>query len=687
MKKIGLIFYFSLFTCWCCYSQNVGIGTTNPAAKLHVTGSLRFDTLSGNGVRAIYADASGNVTATVPSLPPSTVTNSSGSAIPDFSCAGTGSNIVLSQLPTSVSSSAIKVTLNITHPKLLDLTIYLTAPNGAVINLFSGTYTSAADLTNTVFTDQGIDLSSGIAPYTGYFKPAGILTPNICGTNPTVATFSGMGGGTINPNGTWTLKVIDNTSTNTGNLNNWTLSINPGTGLEGIWGLKGNAGTNTNNFIGTVDNAPLNFRVNNRKAGIIDSTLSNTSFGFRSLELNTYGYANTAIGNAALFSNVTGTDLVAVGDSALFNQGSGLAGNTALGSKALRFNSGGYLNTATGTHALTSNTGGYYNTAGGAYALYNNVNGIGNTSTGSYALYSNIFGGYNTAAGHLALTQNTNGDFNTATGAWALNSNIIGIENTATGTMALNFNKESYNTAVGAYVLYNTNFSQYNTAIGYRAGDTYNNGYNNVFVGANTDVNGTGYFNVVAVGQGTVIGGSNTARFGNSATVSYGGWAGWTNVSDGRYKRNIQENVPGLAFINKLRPVTYNLDATSLDAFLHQNNNNEMKGASMKVYENALKEKEKIVYTGFVAQEVEAAAKELGFDFSGVDKPKSENDTYGLRYAEFVVPLVKAVQEQQLIIEKQQKQIEELLKRLEAVEKKASLPSKGGFSESENSKR
>ncbi len=49
--------------------------------------------------------------------------------------------------------------------------------------------------------------------------------------------------------------------------------------------------------------------------------------------------------------------------------------------------------------------------------------------------------------------------------------------------------------------------------------------------------------------------------------------------------------------------------------------------------------------TGFIAQEVEKAAKELGFDFSGVDKPKNENDYYGLRYAEFVVPLVKAVQE------------------------------------------
>src|SRR5262249_40206642 len=32
-------------------------------------------------------------------------------------------------------------------------------------------------------------------------------------------------------------------------------------------------------------------------------------------------------------------------------------------------------------------------------------------------------------------------------------------------------------------------------------------------------------------------------------------------------------------------------------------------------------------------------------DFSGVDKPKNDKDLYGLRYSDFVMPLVKAVQE------------------------------------------
>lgn len=59
----------------------------------------------------------------------------------------------------------------------------------------------------------------------------------------------------------------------------------------------------------------------------------------------------------------------------------------------------------------------------------------------------------------------------------------------------------------------------------------------------------------------------------------------------------------------------------------------------------AKEDKARIVYTGFVAQEVERAAKELNYPFSGVDAPKNESDFYGLRYAEFLVPLVKAVQE------------------------------------------
>ena len=64
------------------------------------------------------------------------------------------------------------------------------------------------------------------------------------------------------------------------------------------------------------------------------------------------------------------------------------------------------------------------------------------------------------------------------------------------------------------------------------------------------------------------------------------------------------------------------------------------------------------IMSGFIAQEVETAAEELGYDFSGVDNPKGESDFYGLRYASFVVPIVKSIQE----IDENQKTQEELMK-------------------------
>jgi hypothetical protein len=76
---------------------------------------------------------------------------------------------------------------------------------------------------------------------------------------------------------------------------------------------------------------------------------------------------------------------------------------------------------------------------------------------------------------------------------------------------------------------------------------------------------------------------------------------------------------------------------------------------------------EKIRFSGFIAQDVEKAAQNIGYDFSGIDKTGT---TLGLRYSEFVVPLVKAIQEQQDIILTQQKMIEEMGRRLEALEKR-----------------
>lgn len=50
----------------------------------------------------------------------------------------------------------------------------------------------------------------------------------------------------------------------------------------------------------------------------------------------------------------------------------------------------------------------------------------------------------------------------------------------------------------------------------------------------------------------------------------------------------------------------------------------------------------KISFTGLLAQEVDKAAQKINYNFSGVDKTGA---IMGLRYSEFVVPLIKSVQE------------------------------------------
>jgi hypothetical protein len=97
----------------------------------------------------------------------------------------------------------------------------------------------------------------------------------------------------------------------------------------------------------------------------------------------------------------------------------------------------------------------------------------------------------------------------------------------------------------------------------------------------------------------------------------------------------------------KLKPVTYNYNVNEIDNFLGVPD-------SLRIETN----KNSIIYSGFIAQDVENSAKDLNYNFSGVDTPDNENDYYGLRYAEFVVPIVKAIQEQQLLIEIQRREIE-----------------------------
>jgi hypothetical protein len=348
------------------------------------------------------------------------------------------------------------------------------------------------------------------------------------------------------------------------------------------------------------------------------------------------GSENTSIGYSAN-DVVTGTYNVSVGSYAGFVLTSGIRNtfigratgrsattasyNTFLGNNAGYFNTTGSSNTFLGSSAGLNHTTGSNNVFVGVNSGLSLTTSSSNTAIGSQALYLSTTGSYNTAIGMEAMYNTLSGG-NTGTGYQALYSNTTGYDNTALGYGALVFNTTGFG----------------NTALGYRA--TMSPGIGDVQ-------------NSTALGAEATITASNQVRIGNADVTSIGGVVGWSIVSDGRFKKDIKEDVSGLNFINGLRPVSYTLDVMALNKFNGLPDSlTQASAASRKTSARA---------TGFVAQEVEALVKKSGYVFGGVDAPQNDKDHYGIRYDQFVVPLVKAVQELSAKVEEQQSQIEALL--------------------------
>ena len=124
-------------------------------------------------------------------------------------------------------------------------------------------------------------------------------------------------------------------------------------GSLSAWGLTGTTGTVDGvNFFGTADFVPLNFRVNNLKAGRIDIPTWSTFFGYQAGNVTT-GLHNTAFGDWSLLFNTTGADNTSVGVTALQSNTTG-SNNTAVGRNALQTNTTGSNNTAIGNGAGVS---------------------------------------------------------------------------------------------------------------------------------------------------------------------------------------------------------------------------------------------------------------------------------------------------------------------------------------------
>ena len=301
--------------------------------------------------------------------------------------------------------------------------------------------------------------------------------------------------------------------------------------------------------------------------------------------------------------------------------------NTYYGAGAFASNTTGNYNAAFGSFALGLNTTGHYNTAVGASALYKS-NATNNVAVGRRAAFNTTTGGWNTAIGSIAMENNITGFANVVVGSGAMNSNTNGFANVAIGNDAMDNN-------VGGY---------WNTAVGHSAGPAFGNG---------------NLYNATAIGYYALNTGNAQVRIGNEFVTDIGGHVSWSTLSDGRFKRDIKEDIAGLEFINKLRPVSYTVDEAAL-------------ASSLRIPDSVRTQlqvgrKPTMRQTGFVAQEVEIIIKKGNYSFNAVKAPQNDKDHYSIRYAEFVVPLVKAVQELTAKLEEQAKEIKALKKQLGSI--------------------
>ena len=365
---------------------------------------------------------------------------------------------------------------------------------------------------------------------------------------------------------------------------------------------------------------------------------NNTAVGFQAMYYNISGSRNTAVGNRALYgiftNNPTSMRNVGVGDSALAGNFDG-AGNVGVGANTLgRINSGND-NVAIGDSAMALAFNTSNNIAIGSRSLKKQRNGYNN----------------NIAIGYEALREDTTGSANLAFGTNALLANTNGSSNTSVGFESLKFNVTG----------------QQNTALGANAGNNPMSlaGSQNTFIGANAFSVGAVVNNLTLLGYGTGSASSmsNTVELGNTSITSIRAQVGSITVySDSRIKTSVADNVPGLDFIKRLKPVSYHIDLHKLNAFINRDKKlNEYPG---------MYDIEQKTFNGFLAQDVEQAAREAGVNFVGLDVPADPSkDLYQIRYGDFILPLVKGVQELSKENEMLKKENKEIMERLEKLEK------------------
>lgn len=361
----------------------------------------------------------------------------------------------------------------------------------------------------------------------------------------------------------------------------------------------------------------------------------NTGIGFDVLK-NSVAELNTAFGSSALREVVGEFENIGVGNGGFLNvafgynalrTGTFIQRNTAVGSEA-----GGTVfanpqligNIAIGAEAFKGST------AGGIAANMNHNIAVGFNALGNARMANN-----NVSIGNEAMLACGTCNHNVAVGNKAMTGLSIGTQNTAVGaSAAVALTTGGLNTAAGTSSLGGVTTGSFNTAIGFLAYPVGN------------------YSNSMVIGFLRNVDADNQVRFGNTSVSSIGGQVAWTALSDERAKTDIHEDVPGLALLQQLKPVTYHLNRVEIEKHNHIDDLRTQYWLPSVIADNQ-------IHTGLEAQKLEEAILKSGVNFNLVDRPQNKDGLYGIRYELLVVPLVKTIQEQQAVIKTLEIQIAE----------------------------
>lgn len=260
-----------------------------------------------------------------------------------------------------------------------------------------------------------------------------------------------------------------------------------------------------------------------------------------------------------------------------------------------------------------------------------------------------IIGGY---ASNLAVAVN---EGNTIIGGHsAQRATDIGMRNVIIGTnvCAKSDSIGSQNVIIGGNAG-EKSIGNSNSFLGYLAGGALTNGDSNTLIGRDAGYRMTSGIlmesakNVTCIGASSCASGSNQIQLGNSlcTTFTYGAVQ---SRADERDKIDIKDTTLGLNFINKLRPVDFKWNYR--DDYLMNALDIDESGQTRQNFiqlKNDGSKKRNRFHHGLIAQDIEKIIKETGIDFGGFQDHSIDGgeDIKSIGYAEFIGPLIKAIQE------------------------------------------